>query len=164
MARRKIVNVLEDQTAEFLCPSCKETRIIQLEQEIRSSTPVRMRYRCECGTRHVLFLEKRASVRKRVNIDGQLKLDGESLPIVIKNLSRNGLMFTSNERRIEVEIGDRMSVDFALEQGPRIDFSKKIEVMWKSDIEIGAAFVAEAGSSQYDPTYDLALAQYQAPE
>jgi predicted RNA-binding Zn-ribbon protein involved in translation (DUF1610 family) len=164
MAQRKTINVLDNQTAEFVCPSCKETRIIRLEEEIRSSTPVRMRYLCDCGTRHVLFLEKRTSVRKKVAIEGSLKVDGDSLPITIKNLSRNGLMFTPSNCRIEVEIGDRMSVDFALEQVQRVSFSKKIEVRWKTNLEIGAEFVAERGRSPYDPAYDLALAQYQAPE
>jgi predicted RNA-binding Zn-ribbon protein involved in translation (DUF1610 family) len=162
MARRKTVNVLGNQTAEFICPICKETRIIRLEQEIRSSTPVRMRYRCDCGARHVLFLEKRACVRKTVNIEGLLQLDGESLPITIKNLSRDGLMFTPSSR-IELEIGGRMAVDFALEDVQRVSFSKKIEVKWKTDIEIGAEFVTEAGRRSYDPTYDLALAQLKAP-
>jgi hypothetical protein len=161
MARKRTVRVLSNQTAEFVCPSCKKTRIIRLEQEIRSSTPVRMRFQCECGSRHVLFLEKRTSVRKVVNIEGRLQVNGEPLAITIKNLSRDGLMFSPSSR-LDVEVGERLAVDFTLEQVQPISFSKQIEVRWKTDIEIGAEYVAETGGSSYDPTYDLALAQYPA--
>jgi predicted RNA-binding Zn-ribbon protein involved in translation (DUF1610 family) len=159
MVQRKTAYVRSDNTAKFVCSDCKQTQIIRLEQQLRSSTPVRLRYRCECGSAHVIFLEKRAAVRKKVEIPGQVTFDSRKLPVTIKNLSRTGLLFEPR-LPIEVEPGEELSIEFELDHVEKLSFSKHAVVRWSGEIEIGAEFITKDRSDPYDPVYDLALAQY----
>jgi hypothetical protein len=157
MAERKRAYVTGDRTAEFVCPTCGATCSIALAEQIRTSTPVRMRLRCRCGAAHVVYVEKRVSGRKAVSISGRfIGGDGEA-PMTIRNLSRRGLMFELEEQT-ELEVGQQVLVRFDLKTVDTLRVEKEVTVRWTADHRVGGEF----SSTEYDRFYDIALAQYPA--
>jgi predicted RNA-binding Zn-ribbon protein involved in translation (DUF1610 family) len=155
MADRKRAYVTGEKTAEFVCPTCGETGAVPLAERIRTSTPVRMRYRCRCGAAHVIYVEKRISGRKAVSIPGRFIAGNGEASMTIRNLSRHGLMFDVDEQT-EVEVGQRVVVRFDLTTVDTTHVEKDVTVRWTSDHSVGGEF----SSGEYDRFYDIALAQY----
>lgn len=155
MAERKRAYVTGDRTAEFVCPTCGETGSVLLAERIRTSTPVRMRFRCRCGAAHVIFVEKRISGRKAVTVSGRLLTGNGEASMTIRNLSRHGLMFELGEQT-ELEVGQRVVVRFELTTVDTTRVEKDVTVRWTSDHSVGG----EYSSTEYDRFYDIALAQY----
>ncbi len=158
MAKKKRAFIRADNSAAFDCPNCGKTGIIKLETQVKSSTPIRARYRCPCGRSHVVFLEKRAHVRREVELAAELVVGSTRQAITIRNLSRFGLMFEQGDG-IELKVGDRAVVEFQLEHAERTPFVKRITVRHVSPSQVGAEFTANGRRPHYDPVYDLALAQ-----
>lgn len=157
MADRKRAYVTGSRTAEFVCPSCGVTGSIPLAEQMRTSTPLRMRYRCECGVSHTVYVEKRISGRKAVVIPGWfVGCDGER-PMTVRNLSRTGLMFEMDEPE-ELEVGQRLLVRFELTTLETTRVEKDVTVRWMSEAKVGGEYC----SGEYDRFYDMALAQYPA--
>ncbi len=158
MAKKKRAYLRDDNSAAFDCPDCGVPGVIELRDGIRSSTPVRTRYRCQCGRSHVVFVEKRAHVRRTVRLGGQLQLGDRWWSVTILNLSRTGMMFEVLEG-CELQVGTRAVVEFQLEHAERTPFLKKIMVRHVSGRLVGAEYRANRQRDLYDPVYDLALAQ-----
>ena len=149
--------VASGNTAEYTCV-CGEAHVLAVDPDLlRSSTPVRMRFRCPCGRRRVFFLERRAAVRKEVNLAGALTLEGEgeARPVRIGNLSRTGALLELDEGT-EVAVGDRLVLEFELEHAETTRFRKRAVVRRVSGGEVGAEFV----KPEYDRVYDFALAMH----
>lgn len=153
--------------AEVRCPFCGELSTISLGEAARSVTPVRVRVLCSCGRRLVVFVERRAAVRKAVDLMGRYRRgrDAESREMRVCNLSRTGLLFEcrSDDDDPPVAVGDRLLVEFTLEHAERTCFIKEVIVRRLEDREIGAEFAPGPGGESYDRVYDLALALYEAP-
>lgn len=153
--RRNTLVVTPDSTAEYTCV-CGATHVLGVDPELlRSSTPVRMRFRCPCGRRRVFFLERRAAVRKEVNLPGVLGVDRGrgTRAVTIRNLSRNGVLFEVDGED-ELAIGDRVVLEFELEHAEVTRFRKRAVVRRIAGFEVGAEFAGR----QYDRVYDMALA------
>jgi hypothetical protein len=161
MTKRKSAQVRDDGTAEFVCPHCRRSHIFGLEHGMRSSTPVRTRLRCDCGASHVVYLERRAGVRKSVQIRGQYSIqgDGAERAMMVENLSRTGLLFRVEEGST-LPVGARIEVTFSLDNPRVARFCKDAVVRRVAAEAVGAEFAAGANGSSYDRVYDLALALY----
>jgi|GEM_PF-1327249 len=157
MARRQrnTLVITADNTAEYTC-ACGAVHALDVDPELlRSSTPVRMRFRCPCGRRRVFFLERRAAVRKEVNLPGVLGVDRSrgTRAVTIRNLSRNGALFEVGGGD-ELAVGDRVVLEFELEHAEVTRFRKRAVVRRIAGLEVGAEFAGR----QYDRVYDMALA------
>lgn len=153
--RRNTLVIGADNTAEYTC-ACGAAHALDVDSELlRSSTPVRMRFRCPCGRRRVFFLERRAAVRKEVNLPGVVGADRGrgSRAITIRNLSRTGALFELGGDD-ELAVGDRVVLEFELEHAQTTRFRKRAVVRRVSGLEVGAEFVGR----QVDRVYDMALA------
>ena len=161
MSRRRTAVVSLDNTAESVCPHCGAVNVIEVATTIRPSTPVRTRVQCGCGHTHAVFLERRAFVRKVVDLHGQFCLRGSTVerPMRILNLSRTGVRFAPDEAA-EVVVGDRVHVDFSFGSMTRTYISKTARVVRVADGTVGAEFVNGRRLEPLDPVYDLALALY----
>ncbi len=150
--------------ALVVCPTCGEELTVDIGRSPRSMTPVRVRVVCECGQRLVVFVERRAAVRKEVDLPGSYRqgADAEIRSMRIRNLSRSGLLFTVAATEAPVE-GDTVVVEFTLSHAERHHFVKEAVVRRSSDGAIGAEFLPGAGGESYDRVYDLALALFKQP-
>jgi len=155
MAGRKRAFVTGERTAEFVCTICGQTVSFPLAERIRTSTPVRMRCRCECGASHVVYVEKRISGRKAVTIPGWFSCGNGGAPMTVRNLSRTGLMFEVEELS-GIELGQRVVVRFDLTTVETTHVEKDVTVRCTSEHNVGGEF----SSGEYDRIYDMALAQY----
>ena len=155
MAEKKRAYVTGEKTAEFVCPTCGETGAVTLAERVRTSTPVRVRYRCRCGAAHVIYVEKRVSGRKAVSIPGWFVGGAGEASMTIRNLSRHGLMFELEEP-VDLEVGQRVLVRFDLTTIDTTHVEKDVIVRWTADHQVGG----EYSSEEYDRFYDIALAQF----
>jgi hypothetical protein len=160
MARKTAV-VRPDNTAEFVCTSCGETHIITVERPLRSSTPVRTRIRCQCGSSHAVFLERRAYVRKEVALRGSFRLldDDRERAMTVRNLSRTGLLFEPDDDD-PLAVDDRVMVDFTFGNQLITRIHKEASIRRIDDRQVAGEFTAGKKGDPLDPRYDLALAQY----
>jgi hypothetical protein len=153
--RRTTLVIKGDSTADFIC-SCGAAHTLSVDPRmLRSSTPVRVRFRCSCGLPHAVFLERRAAVRKQVELPGLCTIPGNGVQrtVLVRNLSRTGALLELPEEA-GVRVGDRLVLEFELEHAETTRFSKPAKVRRVVGREIGAEFVP----ADYDRVYDMALA------
>ncbi len=144
-----------DSTADYVC-ECGASHTLTVDPRfLRSSTPVRMRFRCPCGRRRVFYMERRAAVRKQVELDGLCTVNGDALPrpVLLRNLSRIGALLELTEDT-ELAVGDRLLLEFELAHREVTRFRKPAQVRRVQGREVGAEFVPP----DYDRVYDMALA------
>ncbi len=160
MTARKRVFLRGANAADFECPDCGHTTTVRLEEPVRSSTPVRVRLRCTCGRGHAVFLERRASGRKRVEIAGRFSVDGDGdrLDMVVRDLSRTGILFDPAEEAPALAVGDIVVVEFELASARPLKVVKQARVRRLDDGSVGAEYRGVADGTVRDPEYDLALA------
>ena len=159
MTSKKRAYLRGENAADFSCPHCGRRTTVRLDHPVRSSTPVRVRVSCPCGRRHTVFLERRASGRKDVNIQGRMSVngDGEHLPMMVHNLSRTGILFQTDQLPPSVGVGDVVVVEFEL-RGARLHrVVKEALVRRVDDGFVGAEYRLSSGCAD-DREYDLALA------
>lgn len=157
--RRNTLVITSESTADYTCV-CGAVHSLNVDPELlRSSTPVRMRFRCPCGRRRVFFLERRTAVRKEVNLPGVLSLErgGGSRAVQIRNLSRNGALLELDGQD-ELAVGDRLVLEFELEHAETTRFRKRAVVRRVGGLEVGAEFLGR----EYDRVYDMALALHRS--
>ena len=162
MSHKRTAVLRRDNTAETVCPHCGKTQVFRVETQVRSSTPVRATVRCSCGRAHAVYLERRTFVRKVVDISGVFQLQGDKLehPMTIFNLSRTGLMFTTDDPN-KIDIGDRLLVDFSFGNVQITHIHKQVRVIRVAEEGVGAEFYSGRRRDPLDHVYDLALAMYQ---
>jgi len=145
-------------TAELDCPACGGRVVVRVDPALlRHSTPIRARARCRCGWAHAVYLERRASARREVDLEGELLAGGERVPVRVENLSRNGVRFVP-VGDVRLAVGDRVVVAFALNPGRAQRFERRTAIRWIEGGAAGGEFVDERGRPEYDRAYDLALA------
>ena len=160
MTRRKAPTVEYRSKGEALvvCP-CGSENVVTIEPHLlRCSTPVRSRVRCQCGRSHLVVLERRAAMRKHVDLEGSCTLPGEGLGrgVLVRNLSRTGAMLELADD-VEISVGDRLLLEFDLRHVQVSHFAKPAEVRRVDGRRVGAEFAG----GEHDRQYDMALALHQ---
>ena len=151
----------DDGTAELDCPECGARVAIAVDPSLlRHSTPIRARARCRCGWSHAVYLERRASARRDVDLPGVLFLNGREEPVRVENLSRNGIRLGLGDG-IDLPPGERLVVAFTLNPGRQQRFERRMVIRWVDGKSAGGEFVDGSGRPEYDPAYDLALALHE---
>ncbi len=146
----------DDGLILLTCPRCghKESVSIGRLQNLGNAVAVH----CSCKKQFVAVLEKRRSRRKAVLLEGYftsdvgpgMEKDAESKwgPMVVKDLSKTGLRFTSAKAHL-VKAGDRLMVRFNLDNSNRALIHKPATVVSVDDREVGCRF---EGADNYDIT------------
>jgi len=141
--------VCGDDTATFICPSCKKTRKV-------SAAPFRgkknaIKVRCGCGTAFILKLNFRHHYRKETNLSGTYTIatPGEvgGGPIIIHNISWEGIGFTCTaphhlERLMTVHL------DFTLDDKKKTRLKKEATIRLIEKNYIGCQFVDTAAEEK----------------
>lgn len=148
-----------------MCPRCgADIEVVVPEHMLRHDTPLRTRVRCQCGFARAVFVERRASTRRKVQLDATLVLekDSDEHTVQIQDLSRFGLSFETPEDT-GLDPGQHAELAFELNPGRPQPFRKRIVIRWVDGTRVGAELTAPRGRDPYDPVYDLALAQHECP-
>lgn len=154
------VFVTANNTAVFECPKCNKTKMVNVSKYKMIEKAVRIKVNCPCGNSYPVFLERRKHYRKSANFPGKFvlyqadnKIDTGMMRVI--DVSRSGLKLKMNVKR-EFSIGDRLMVEFTLDDQKRSTVKKEVVVRKVADDIVGVEFVSVSAS---DPS-DSALGFY----
>jgi Double zinc ribbon/PilZ domain len=153
---RQRVFAREDGLVLLTCPHCgmrESVTTARFEMLGNAITAL-----CACQKRFAAVLEKRGSVRKAVHLEGYFTIAGEygpndtkaSIwgPMVVKNLSKTGLRFSSQRLEL-IRPGDLLMVRFNLDNSNKALIHKKAEVVSIQKQSVGCRFTE---ANEYDIT------------
>lgn len=155
----KSIYVNTENKATIACPGCGRSKTIDASKFMKIDGPVKVKYKFKCDHcarklkktndpadpaipehTHVVVLERRQFYRKTVNLPGIL-IDprGKKEMIVINDLSRTGLKF-SLQSPWPLTIGDQVTIQFNLDNGPRTLIKKEAVVKKVNRLAISVEF------------------------
>jgi len=141
MSEKIFVNV--ENIAVFKCPKCGITRTEDMTVHKNLGKAIKTRCTCKCGhTFHVtVIMEKRKYYRKETSLPGQFSTINNEVSglMTVKNVSLSGLRFKLNENK-KLNVGDRVNVEFTLDDKPRSVIQKEAEIKFIKDLNIDAEF------------------------
>lgn len=115
---------LNDQgQGTFICPACERAVIRDLSTFIGRTSAIRLKCKCGCGNVYWVLVEQRRHFRMPVNLVGRFIHEGGQGSatkgiIRIKNISQSGIQFSVNIEP-EFDVGDKLIIEFALDDGER---------------------------------------------
>lgn len=140
------VFITRDHKATLVCPECDRARTVDLGAHVRRASEVKIRIKCPCGHRYPATLERRRFFRKLVRFRGtfapqagQGTVPGGGMAVL--DLSRNGLRLRLNTRP-QVRVGDRVVVEFHLDDRKRSLIRRESIVRRIDGLELGAEFAS----------------------
>jgi len=142
---RKVYVSLEGK-ATFVCPACENLVRRDVAEYGRLEQAVRIRVRCPCGHRYSVDLDRRQYYRAVVKLPGVVfsmvrSIKKERRPMNVTDLSRSGLRFQLTQEGA-IAVGDRLYVEFMLNDVGRTLIGKEVRVRKVKGKEIGAEFVS----------------------
>lgn len=161
MRRRRTARLTRDHRAESRCPDCGGVNTFEIDTPIRPLTTIRARAHCGCGRTYSVDLERRCGVRKQITLHGHYRRRGDKTkrPMTIRNVSRSGLMFETDDGRV-LRLGERIEIDFSFGQPDARYVRRQVKVLRLADDAFGAQFTAGKRADPLEPADDLALALY----
>jgi hypothetical protein len=138
------VYIASNNTATFVCPNCENTTTVDVTKYLKMEKKVRVNIRCRCGHGFVSELEKRKKYRKQANLPGTYTYTGpngrtDKGIMSVKDISSTGLKLRLNVRR-NFEIGEKLVVEFNLDDRRRTPIEKKVLVKNVVGNFVGVAF------------------------
>lgn len=101
---------------------------------------VRLKYKCPCKHSFSVILERRIFFRKEITLAGSIiQTKKIKYPVTISNLSRYGLKIIMF-RKIDLAIGDRLHIEFTLDDKNRSVVFKEVIVRNIHNKEAGVEF------------------------
>jgi predicted RNA-binding Zn-ribbon protein involved in translation (DUF1610 family) len=141
MTDKIFVNV--ENVAVFKCPKCGVTRAEDMTAHQSLGKTIKTKCTCKCGHTFIVtvIMEKRKYYRKDTNLPGQFSTIGNEASglMTVKNVSLSGLRFKLNEKK-KLNIGDRVNVEFTLDDTQRSVIQKEAEIKAIKDLNIDAEF------------------------
>ncbi len=146
----------DDGLVLISCPQCGNQESVPMGKydKLRNALTVD----CPCGNRFAAVLEKRRTLRKRVQLEGYFSVNGDLVPtgsdssiwgpIMVIDLSKDGLRFSSEKANL-IQPGDILMVRFNLDNTNKALIHKAVHVISVSDMEVGCRF---EGADNYDIT------------
>lgn len=141
MPAKIFVNI--ENLAVFKCPQCGISRTVDMTKHQSHGKTIPTKCTCKCG--HIFFvtviMEKRKYYRKDTNLPGKFStLKNEISGLMsVKNVSLSGLRFKLNEKK-GLKVGDRVNVEFTLDDNQRSVIQKEAEIRSIKDLSIDAEF------------------------
>ena len=134
-------HISSDNRATFVCPKCFRSRTEDVSRYLSLPQEIRATIRCKCGHEFMIVLERRKAFRKKTELFGVYynPKTQESGDVIILDLSRSGLRFQI-KGKVNLMLGDRLVVEFHLDNAARSFVKKKVIVKNISDSIIGVQF------------------------
>jgi hypothetical protein len=148
----------ESNKATFICPKCKNTKTVDVSKFAHTTNTVKVNSRCSCGHKWTSVLEKRKQYRKKVDLPGTYSfISGTKATdrggMKITDLSAGGVKLKLNVQR-SLQVGDRLNIEFRLDDNKKTLIKKDVVVKNISDTSIGVAF---RSTDPYDPVLGFYL-------
>ncbi len=152
-----------DRNAMILleCPECERTMMMDGSEHQQAEGKVNIRHSCACGYSKIIFLERRKSFRKPVDLVGvfRRKKSSQKSPMRVKDISRYGLCFESRNS-IGLSVKDQILLAFYLDNRNRTLIRKEGIVRNISPGNIHVEFVSPEMDTKEQKAYDRAIAFY----
>ena len=113
--------------AGISCPECGKTKLMDIERFSHRDKAIRLKITCKCSHIFSVFLERRKNVRKNVILIGELIAGKKKYSIVINDISKKGLKIRT-ERVLDLKRGDKVDIEFRLDDAGRSRVSKEIVI------------------------------------
>ncbi|NNF98916.1 MAG: PilZ domain-containing protein [Desulfobacteraceae bacterium] len=140
------IYITQQNTATFLCPGCQRSTTADVTKYANTDKKVVVSVKCACGHAFRVQLEKRRKYRKGTDLAGTYTLflsdknvDKGSMKVV--DISATGLKLVLNVDR-KMAVGDKMDVQFRLNDKKRTLIEKRVEVRNIIKNKIGVSFSA----------------------
>ena len=139
MSKPKKIRVRPDNTVVLTCTNCGFQKEAQAESFKDYKHAVRIK--CSCQKTFMVFLEYRNRVRKKTNLRGTYINNTQNTNgnIIIRNLSINGLEFTSYDAH-DFKVEDELTVTFNLDDEHMTEIRKDVIVKDVRRNSIGCEF------------------------
>lgn len=135
------------------CPKCDKSRHKNVSKYMALSLDqaIQFNYNCPCGNSFSVMVERRRSVRKKVNFKGKLIYNRQEynvlvFDIVVLDISRFGLKIRLIDK-FNIREGQKIDVKFQLDDKTKSNVSKKAVVRNVEPPNIGVEFPS---GSHYD--------------
>lgn len=133
------VFVSKSGKANFSCPECGKTKQLDVSRFHDLNKEVKLKCTCTCKHKFSVILERRKHIRKDVDLDGDIILEGEKYPIKVLDISRLGLKIRTDEV-LDINPGDKTIIDFILDDAGSSRVSKEVIVRTTNENTIGIEF------------------------
>jgi hypothetical protein len=138
------VFIASNNTATFVCPNCENTTTVDVSKYAKIEKKVTVKVRCRCGHRFSVELEKRKKYRKKTDLPGSYTYvapDGtrDKGIMIVQDISSTGMKLRLNVAR-QFKAGDRLRVEFTLDDKRRTPIEKKVIVQNVNQNYVGVAF------------------------
>jgi len=171
------IYITSENTANFNCPECTKSRILDVSKYKNIKKTVRLKYKCQCGHSYSVILERRRLRRKNTDLFGSYRcfLLGDEVDkgrLSVKDVSVGGMrlklslidskikqqaLSSESEEKVFVDtkalpdyklsVGDTIFVEARLDDKKRSLVKQKMIIRWISGPYIGAQF-ASKGAGQ----------------
>jgi hypothetical protein len=140
------VYITSDDSITFSCPDCHFTRMVDAGPYKDLDRQIRIRVTCPCGHQYPVLVERRRQFRRPVHLRGSVfkVVDGRWIgkgEMTVNDVSRTGLRIGLEDGR-QVRRGDRLFVQFCLDDPKRSVIEKEVIVRKIHGRELGAEFAA----------------------
>jgi hypothetical protein len=131
-----------DNRATYICPKCKKAGSLRLAGYDSIDGVIRLAHACECGYANTFLVERRKFYRKQVILPGLYVIGDDNVkhPIIVKDLSRGGLRFELLETEENLKVGDKLFVEFYLDDPHKTLIRKNVVIRNIQGDHIGAEF------------------------
>jgi hypothetical protein len=121
------------------CPHCSKSKMVDATPFTASNRE--MRIKCSCGRSFISIIEFRKCSRKKTQLRGDFvnKETGEKGEMIVCDLSRTGLGFTSISPH-KLKTGDVVNVSFIMENANRDKIERTVRVLNIKGNRIGGEF------------------------
>jgi hypothetical protein len=152
------VYISKNNTATFVCPNCQNTTTADVTRYAKMDKTVRVNIKCRCGQAFTAVLEKRRRYRKSTRLPGTYSYerpDGslDKGIMQVLDISSSGMKLKLNVARA-LTVGDRIKVEFNLDDPQHTHIEKMVIVKNVSDMHVGVAFNEREGD---DPSLGFYL-------
>ena len=127
-----VASLTKDNRALVECPQCGFQKIINISKFFNKSNIRKFVYNCKCGNLFGVVLETRRYKRNYLDIDGTVifeRTSGKPEPykIIIKDLSRSGIRFATQEL-VPFNVDDGIVIRIQFNDFQRSFFTKEASI------------------------------------
>jgi hypothetical protein len=143
--------ISSDNRATFICPKCSRSRTEDVARFFSAPGEVKVKIQCKCGNHFDVILDRRKSYRRKSEFPGIFtkERDGYSGNMTVVDLSKSGFRFRVSTRQ-KLLVGDRLVVEFHLDDPARSLIRKRVEIKRITGLNIGVRFLSEDPSDLSD--------------
>jgi hypothetical protein len=129
-------------TANFICPECGKSELKDVSKFIGHKTTVKLKYKCKCKHSFSVILERRRSIRKEVNLKGEILYNSGKYAITIEDISKHGLKIKLSEILPFTKEGN-INIRFILDDPNKSNIQTEVKIKKIiSPVNIGCEFLS----------------------